>query len=73
MTYREEMVSADPGPNVIPETSQPNPDEDDEAHQSPVVGGVEAEVHDPDEAEPREDAEQLVGERPALGSVENPG
>jgi len=73
MTFREEMVSADPGPNVIPTTPERSPDGEEEPRQSPVVGSLEAHDHDPDEIEPRVEPEQLVGERPALGDNADPG
>jgi hypothetical protein len=73
MTFREEMVSADPGPNVVPTTPERRADEADDGRQYPVVGGLEAHDHDPDELEPRVEPEQLVGERPSLGDNEDPG
>jgi hypothetical protein len=71
MSYQEEMVSVDPGPEDVP-TSEAEPEHSgDEEH--PVVAGLEAEADDPATSEPLEHPQRPVGERPATGSVEKRG
>jgi hypothetical protein len=75
MPYSEEMVSADPGVERVPtsgSTHRSGPDDGD-ASRKPVMAGLEAEADTPEAAEPLLDPQELVGERPAKGSDDNPG
>jgi hypothetical protein len=74
MSFREESVSADPGPNGVPTTTPTSTEEDSEtAERPPVIAGLEAQADNPGSVKPLEHPEELVGERPALGSNEEPG
>ncbi len=71
MTYIPEMVSAEPGPEAVPVANRPHRNEREAVH--PVVGGLAATADDPEESEPLDHPQRLLGELPALGSNENPG
>lgn len=76
MSFREEMVSADPGPEEVP-----SPEAEAEAggeggkggEEHPVIAGLEAKAEGPDEAQPLDHPQGLVGEKPAAGSIEKRG
>ncbi len=70
MTYIPEILSADPGPEAVP---APRPVGDEREGVHPIVGGLAATVDDPEESEPLDHPQRLLGELPALGSNENPG
>jgi hypothetical protein len=72
MTNIEKNVSEDPAAESVPVNPEPTDTPIHHTHQSPVVGGLEAEADKPETAEPIE-PHRLVGEREARGSVENPG
>jgi len=71
MTNIEKNVSEDPGAESVPVNPEPTGGPIQDVHQSPVVGGLEAEADDPETAEPIE-PHGLVGERDAKGSVDYP-
>lgn len=72
MTNIEKDVSEDPAAETVPVNPEPTPAIPHDAHQYPIVGGLEAEADKPETAEPIE-PHGLVGERPAKGSNEYPG
>lgn len=69
----EKMVTADPGPEYLPSGDAGTETGPGQQEESPVVGGLEAKADDPATAEPLEDPQELVGERPATGSNASPG
>ncbi len=71
MTYSPEMVSADPGPEPVLVANRPDKEKREAVH--PIVGGLAATADDPEESEPLDHPQLLLGELPALGSNENPG
>lgn len=73
LTYIPKDVSADPGPEAVPTTSGSGGRDRLAGNLPPVVDGLGARAADPEEAEPLEHRQQLVGERPATGSNESPG
>lgn len=73
MTYIPKDVSADPAPEAVPTTDRSSVGDGKRARQQPVIDGLGARADDPETAEPLEHPQGLVGERPAKGSVENPG
>ena len=72
MTYVPKEVSTDPGPEAVPVTGSTDVEPRTE-RQAPLVDGLGARADDRGTAEPLEHPQPLVGERPATGSVENPG
>jgi hypothetical protein len=73
VTYVPKDVSVDPGPEAVPATGSSIADRGHGPGQAAVVDGLGARADDPRTAEPLEHPQGLVGERPAKGSVENPG
>jgi len=73
MSYVEENVSVDPGPNAVPISAPPKAVHGHVVRQSPIVGGLAATADDPATAEPLDHPQSLLGERPTLGSDEMPG
>ncbi len=66
-------MSADPGPELVPATARTETGTPGESHQWPIIAGLAAHADDPEEREPLDDPQPLLGEVPALGSNGNPG
>jgi hypothetical protein len=71
--YVRKDVSVGPGAEAVPVTGRPSVAEGPGARPAPVVEGLAARARDPETMEPLEDPQGLVGERPATGSMQNPG